>query len=1089
MSFLPSYASGWLVLCLYLSVILFLFLQDSETRSPLSTLERNWFIGLSIGTIISTAVFTTLLPIPIPNAIVQFSIFTAVPIILAAAVLPRNYAVVIGLLTGTVFSILVTNGLYDIFHFGIATWVISWLFNQPYKGRIYDGLRTPTTAGAIGMAVTAVLLGISIFFNEISFTIEGQGPLFALDEATFVLSQLFWVRLLEGLIGGVIVWFIIQWLPEIQPSRGKLAPPTETSLRHRLLGDLSVFSALLILLVLTVAYNFSVAISRRLVVNQMANIAQLVSEDIPPFVNFLKDTTTALEGENLLVAGTLEEQSAEIEDIYKSVGIFSRLFLVDEAQTMRISYPENELALNLSTSEQAALNRIFSTNQTGTETVTNEDGDLLSFILPVSNTINGETVALVGRVEQIEINRLIAGVTGPAGNSSAFIVDEDDMIIAHVNPNFLENSWSENNGRILTSTSLGTNSGARQVTLLDENQRQLVYFLEEPEHPWTVVVTTPYAVALNLAMGTGAPILLVLLFVTGAYRIYVNQQTKRLTGSIEEISNASTMVAQNRNWMPSPELTVRQDEFGALSHNFELMQKSVRQRISDLSLLLAVSEKVSLNLQIDDGMPVLLRGILRGTSAVGARAVIINPAGGNPLSYGEGPMAHQMTVLDRLLMSRLKFEKELFMGSPAQIAKELGLDNTFEIPIHAILAVSLHTHERFQGVMWLAYPDTHTPDASERNFINTLSSQAALVAYNALLFATADSGRRRLYTVLASTREPVIVTDPTAHILIINPAFEALFGLKMADVRNHRVQSVIESEPLRLALTKEGEHYQNVEIETKDGRIFYASASIIMDQQGQTFGRVAVLHDITQLKEIDELKSDFVQTVSHDLKNPLTFMRGFVDMLPAAGELNDKQEYYLTKINSGIDQMTQLVTDLLDLGRIEAGVDINQETIYLTPLLTDIKDEYWQHAHMAGSRLKLVLDTEISPVRGDLSLLRQAITNLVGNSIKYASVSDEILLSASQSNGHVIISVKDQGPGIPEKDQIRLFEKFYRVKQPGTEKIKGSGLGLAIVKSIAERHGGRAGCYSQAGSGATFFISLPTVKKAEEIPAPQIEQV
>jgi len=356
----------------------------------------------------------------------------------------------------------------------------------------------------------------------------------------------------------------------------------------------------------------------------------------------------------------------------------------------------------------------------------------------------------------------------------------------------------------------------------------------------------------------------------------------------------------------------------------------------------------------------------------------------------------------------------------------------------------------------------------------TLASQTAVLVENARLYAIAEGGRRRLAAVLASTTDAVIVTDQTERILLINRAAERIFNLNASKVAGRPVAKVIEPVKLVKALTGQDEHTRNLELPLPNGQTYYASASTIISNEGQVFGRVAVLRDITHLKEIDEMKSDFVATVSHDLRSPLTYMRGYATMVPMVDELSPKQHEYLEKILVGIDQMSQLVDDLLDLGRIEAGVDLAQERIEVKPLLEGIAEEYWQHAHLAGIKLQVDVADNISPIQGDGSLIRQALTNLVGNAIKYAPNSGPMWLRAEQKNSELILSVQDSGPGIPKQDQMRLFEKFYRVKQRGTEKVKGSGLGLAIVRSIAERHGGRAWCYSQQGEGCTFAISLPT---------------
>jgi signal transduction histidine kinase len=236
---------------------------------------------------------------------------------------------------------------------------------------------------------------------------------------------------------------------------------------------------------------------------------------------------------------------------------------------------------------------------------------------------------------------------------------------------------------------------------------------------------------------------------------------------------------------------------------------------------------------------------------------------------------------------------------------------------------------------------------------------------------------------------------------------------------------------------------------------------------------VAVLHDITPLKDIDHLKSDFVSAVSHDLLSPLTFMLGYANMLPLVGEVNEQQEEYIEKILKGIEQVKSLVDDLLDLGRIEAGVQIESGEIDIKLLLSEILAQYRHHARANGIKLQVEIAPGVPFVLGDMKLIRRALVNLLTNGFKYAPHSGIMMMKAELVADEVIFSVRDHGPGIGQEDQMRLFEKFFRGRQRGDEIVKGAGLGLAIVKSIAERHGGRAWCESEVGKGSTFYFSLP----------------
>jgi PAS domain S-box-containing protein len=560
------------------------------------------------------------------------------------------------------------------------------------------------------------------------------------------------------------------------------------------------------------------------------------------------------------------------------------------------------------------------------------------------------------------------------------------------------------------------------------------------------------------------------------FAIYLYFLGRSITRPLTELAFASQRIAGGS--LNIPINTQGNDEIGHLGQAFRQMQISLKQRLDELGLLLEVSQQVSTSIDINEGMPAILQSALRRTGASGVRVVVLNPSGRQPLMFGEGPSSRTMSRFDRQVMSLSQQKQMVTLSTPDDVKAQLVPKREQDLPFGALITMPLITHDRFQGVFWLTYRQAHIFDQPELDFLKTLASQSSVLVENARLFATAEGGRRRLAAVLASTSDAVIVTDPTERILLVNPAMERLFNLSASEVVGRPVKAVIESKRLIDALASTSERARNLEIPLQDGIVLYASASTIFSNDGQTMGRVAVLHDITYLKEVDEMKSEFVATVSHDLRSPLTFMRGYATMMPMVGELTDKQQEYIDKILNGIEQMSVLINDLLDLGRLEAGIDLVLTQFRLSEVLNSIVEEHKQPAESKGMELKITADSHRVPnIRGDVSLIRQAITNYVSNAIKYAPNSGRVLLEATVEGSEIIISVRDNGPGIPKKEQLRLFEKFYRVQQRGTEVIKGSGLGLALVKSIAERHGGRAWCESTVGHGSTFYISLPLAGK------------
>jgi signal transduction histidine kinase len=313
---------------------------------------------------------------------------------------------------------------------------------------------------------------------------------------------------------------------------------------------------------------------------------------------------------------------------------------------------------------------------------------------------------------------------------------------------------------------------------------------------------------------------------------------------------------------------------------------------------------------------------------------------------------------------------------------------------------------------------------------------------------------------------------------LANAAAEQALGTKLGKSEGQPTQRLIQQRPLLNLLNAMGEK-QSVEVLLPDGRTYLATASSVMADD-QRVGRVCIMRDVTHFKELDTLKSEFVSTVSHDLRSPLTLMRGYATMMDMVGELNEQQQSYVGKIIIGVESMARLVNDLLDLGRIELGVDLELEPVSVLDVLEKIVGTLQMQADQKDVGLSLELPKNLPDhIDADPALFHQAIYNLVENAVKYTSEGGQVFVRVGTSADDLVFEIQDTGIGIAAEDMARLFEKFYRGKAREARARVGTGLGLAIVRSIAERHNGRVWVESEEGKGSTFYLLIP-IKQSKE---------
>ena len=331
-----------------------------------------------------------------------------------------------------------------------------------------------------------------------------------------------------------------------------------------------------------------------------------------------------------------------------------------------------------------------------------------------------------------------------------------------------------------------------------------------------------------------------------------------------------------------------------------------------------------------------------------------------------------------------------------------------------------------------------------------------------------ESELKRYEFIFANIQDGVLIMDEEDRIRLSNRAMEVAFDLVGKEIRKRLVSDVIDHPDFTSLLTRAHDHpLKYHEINFDDGRIYNAQYTPIGG-----FGAVITMQDISYLKQMDRMKNEFVHTISHDLRSPLTSVLGYTELIQRVGSLNEQQSQFLDRIRSSVGSITALVNDLLDLNRLEAGFDTRRELVDFENILKFALDTLDAQIKMNELELQLDIGKKTPEVRGNPIRLRQLLDNLLSNAVKYSPKGGKISVSLQAEDSQVILCIADQGAGIPQSEQARIFEKFYRASNVPDE-VGGSGLGLAIVKSIVEAHQGRIWVESAAGKGSTFFVVLP----------------
>jgi len=994
----------------------------------------------------------------------RLAVLAAAPWLLAGGMLGIWQAALVGLAGGMAAAGWGNHSLLTpIFTASVASGV-AWLLRSNYADRIGQRLRSPLVAAlfgglAIGLFRIAELHAFSggTFYDSLQFALANSGAVIA-------------AGLLEAAVAGLAGIVLSKRFPSLWYRPASLAPaPHQRSLSARLLLTFASLGIVSALALAGLVWALAHAAAEEAIHAQMVRAATQAGEGLP----FFTQTGRSILGELASRLGPgLQSQALTESDLtptLRTIAFFRRIAVFDLSRGLVASTPggadsTSGWPLALEAGAELALSGA-PTEVTLAPGETAEPTQIV-FLWPVVSESDRSPIGFVAGWTDLSSNPILSPVLRQLTAFSpgeGLIIDETGAILAHSDASLIGESFSF----------FEAEASAIYTDRAPDGTLRLVFPYTIPGSPWRVVVTTPQRVVETETMRIAAPLVAVVVAI-GALGIGVVMVTsRRLTHPLRQIAAAAEAMA--RGSLTQPLALPGEDEIGRLAGSLERLRRSLRGRLNEMDLLLSASQKLASSFDLRAALPPILSGV---RDVVGAEIVRVVVAAEEPPglarseSYAPRGAEANGGPLDGQVADLARRRGRFILENPSRARAVLDL-GALDSPLESMMALPLMSEESFVGVLWLGHRKAHSYTPDEVNLLTILAGQLGVSVANARLFHEAEEERLRLSAILAATPDAVLVTDRAGRILLANPAAEIVLKGRAEEATGQAAEAwVREPEVLRLLSAPAGER-RTAEVSLAGDRVLFATIADIEPEGAGTSGRVCILGDITHFKKLDALKSEFVSTVSHDLRAPLTLLRGYATMLPMVGSLTEKQREFVTKILGSVDSMSQLVDNLLDLGRIEAGVGLSLEQVRVETVLRDVVGSHRPQAMGKQIVLEVEVAEGMEPVEADPTLLRQAVSNLVDNAVKYTPPGGRVNVRASQARGRQLISIHDSGAGIAPADQARLFEKFARLRRKDGAGEQGPGLGLAIVKSIVDQHGGRVTVDSRLGVGSTFTVDLP----------------
>lgn len=397
--------------------------------------------------------------------------------------------------------------------------------------------------------------------------------------------------------------------------------------------------------------------------------------------------------------------------------------------------------------------------------------------------------------------------------------------------------------------------------------------------------------------------------------------------------------------------------------------------------------------------------------------------------------------------------------------------------------------ERVIGVMHV-FNKRYEQDFNEDDvrLLEMLADQAAAVISNAQLYIELTEKKQELEETFESIHSGVIVVSPRGMLRLINPAACKMLDIPSTSYVGQPLKEVVTNAPIIELFQETWKSNSEItkEVSFDNGRrIFQAETSMMGDENGETHSLVAIFNDITEIRQVERMKTAFVSTVSHELRTPLTSIKGFTATLidDTEGIYDDetRMEFY-NIIDTECDRLTRLITDLLNVSRIESGrgIDIIVSDVNLHELATQVTRS--QQTYTDRHKVFTTIPEDFPLLQADSDKITQILDNLIGNAVKYSPNGGNVIVAVEDEGPTIRLDISDEGLGIPDHHRDKIFQRFHMVDDDVDHKaVKGTGIGLYLVKHLAQAHGGDVFLSrSEVGKGSTFSVRLPKQPKVNK---------